>query len=244
MKIYDLTRGHYPNLYSSTAINTYVESIEEAYYDCTRFSHLFDKPAKDMGTTLGDIPIFLVESSMSGEYVSVPGADCLIRVPKDKYLKKAHEPEQDEAETPQEKRDDPRERTSQPATIADLLGVYTYLGEGALLPRRIFIWMDKIVACTKELSDHRTAHEIGSNARALYDFVVCHELAHAMMDIELHGMCPDPNFSYGKNFVYRFIEEAYANAIGLSIVYDKLSSSQQSFIHKFVQSQPDGYAHG
>ena len=246
MKIYDLTRGKYPKLYAPTAIEDYKGNIEAAYYDCARFADLFSKPHKDVDAALGDIPIFLVESSMSGEYVMVPGQSCIVSIPKDRYISET-EPEelerrkQDEED---EKKDDPRERTSQPAEVTDLLGVYVYLGEDALIPRRIFIWMDKIVACATKHTKIHSSKDIDRNSVALYDFVVCHELAHAMMDVELHGMCPCPNFSYRRDFAYRFFEEAYANAIALHIAYEKFDSPQKSFIHSFINQQPAGYSYG
>lgn len=244
MKIYDLTRGQYPKLYAPTAIEDYIENIEAAYYDCVRFADLFGKPHKDVEAALGDIPIFLVESSMSGEYTMVPGQKCIVRIPNDRYVSEAKPtPEEIERQKQEkEKKEDPRERTSRPTKITDLLGVYVYLGKDALLPRRIFIWMDKIVACATKST--KIPKDIDRNAMALYDLVVCHELAHAMMDVELHDMLPHPYFSYGRDFIYRFIEEAYANAIALHITYDKFDATQRSFIRGFINKQPDGYSYG
>ena len=62
MNIYDLTRGHYSNIYNPIVIEPFEEELEKAYERCESFSEIFNKPFKDFSSTLKQIPIFLVES--------------------------------------------------------------------------------------------------------------------------------------------------------------------------------------
>ena len=94
----------------------------------------------------------------------------------------------------------------------------------------------------KPNSDSCTRADISSFIKK--HLVVFHEIGHALMDVELYGIHPSPHFSYSSDYVYRFIEEAYANGIALSIVYDNLKSQEQDFIKDFVLSQGAGYARG
>ena len=101
-----------------------------------------------------------------------------------------------------------------------MLGVYIYSNERDVIPRRIFIWIDKI---------QEEADDINKNAQALFELVLYHELAHALMDVTLYGVQPAPNFSYAKDKPYRFFEEAYADGIAL-----KFMKNCDSFIEDFV----------
>ena len=250
MKLFDLTRGKYPQMYDGNDLfSLYEDQFKRAVDACDSFQRMFQKRGSlhDVEALIETVPIFLVETSMANEYVSVPGTQCSIRVPKDQYCGTAEDSDFDIDEWVNskecEKQDDPRERRPHSICIFDLLGVYIFTNDDDLIPRKIFVWMDKIKAYAKEHTATGT-QQIRSNAVALFDLVVFHEIGHALMDVELYGIHPSPHFSYSKDYVYRFIEEAHANGMALSIVYDHLRSQEQIFIKNFVLSQGAGYAQG
>lgn len=246
MKIFDLTRGKYPQLFYP-AIN-YEKDLKNVIHGCSRFIDMFQPLRADFMSILNEIPIFLVESSMANEYVPIPGCECSVRVPKDKFSRINFKRfiidawlNSKEKEIFKNKEDEPLEQTTRGYTTVDLLGVYVSLSNNAPMPKRIFVWMDKVV-------DYVTKHtkskaELNNNAKALFELVLYHEFGHALMDIELYGMQPLSYFSYS-DYVYRFIEEAYANGVALSTVYEKLPQKQQKFIESFVKNQGPGYSDG
>lgn len=250
MKIFDLTRGKYPQMYDGSNIfSQYEDQFKRTVQVTDSFQRMFQKRGclHDVEALIGTVPIFLVETSMANEYVAVPGTHCSIRVPEDRYFAPTEDSDFDIDKWVNskegEKEEDPRERRSQSLGILDLLGVYIFTNDDGLIPRKIFVWMDKIMQYAKDNTKTGT-QQIGSNAAALFDLVVFHEIGHALMDVEMYGTHPSPNFSYSNDYVYKFIEEAYANGIALSIVYDNLKSQEQIFIKDFVLSQGAGYAQG
>ncbi len=250
MKIFDLIRGKYPQMYDGSDIfSQYEDQFEMTIHACDSFQQLFQKRGclHDVEDLLNTVPIFLVETSMASEYVAVPGTHCSIRVPEDRYCTPTEDSEFDIDEWVNskegEKEKDPRERRPQSLSILDLFGVYIFTNDDDLIPRKIFVWMDKIMQYAEDNTKTGT-QQIGRNAAALFDLVVFHEIGHALMDVELYGTHPSPNFSYSNDYVYRFIEEAYANGIALSIAYDNLKSQEQIFIKNFVLGQGAGYDHG
>ena len=245
MKIYDLTREKFPNVYFPTDESYYEEKVEQMSHFSSEFQSVFAILNIDVSKLLNNIPVFLVESSMANEYVAVPGCQCSVRVPEDKSYSLIDDFDIDDWVNSKEgDRDDPRERISKVFSIADMLGVYIYSGDSDLIPRRIFIWMDKILDYAK--NKKKTQDKITSNAQALFDLVLYHEMAHALMDVELYVVHPAPNFSYANDYPYRFIEEAYANGIALTILMDKSChfTAQKTFIEDFVKSQGNGYCEG
>ena len=74
MKIFDLTRGKYPQMYDGPKMYDLDEFLP--------FVHSFVDNL-DVVSLLINIPVFLVESTMGDEYISVPETGCSIRVPKD-----------------------------------------------------------------------------------------------------------------------------------------------------------------
>jgi hypothetical protein len=107
--------------------------------------------------------------------------------------------------------------------------------------------MDKIADYAKKYAKNNTNTQDKRNVQTLFDLVLYHELAHALMDVGLYGVHPAPNFSYANDYPYRFIEEAYANGIALTIIMDNshyLSSAQKTFVKNFVKSQGNGYPEG
>jgi len=249
MKIFDLTRGKYPQLYSP--VTDYDDNLISVIKNShSEFIRLFQTLQFDIKKLINEVPIFLVETSMANEYVAVPGAQCSICVPQDRYLSfDDDEFDIDEWVKSKEKelsdgKDDPRERISRNSKIYDLLGIYVSLSEGCLMPRRIFIWMDKIVDYAEKHTKYKS--DVRNNSQALLDLVIYHEMGHAMMDVELYGIKPSPYFTYSNDYVYRFFEEAYANGIGLTALFEDrfITSTTKSFIEGFVKSQGHGYSHG
>ena len=245
-KTFDLTRGKYPSIYD----NTYIGNEEVA-----RRRMFFDE-VYDTESLLSNIPVFLVESSMANEYINVPGCECIIRVPSDKTISLANgDFDIDEWVNSKEGSCDKpiKERICRSMSIVDLLGVYVYSDTNDLIPRRIFIWMDKIMEYAENNTNKRnySKQQVECNAKELFYLVLYHELAHALMDVGLYGKVPAPNFSYANDYPYRFIEEAYANAIALDALLSQnttsLTSSEkaaQQFVVDFVKSQGAGYREG
>ena len=102
--------------------------------------------------------------------------------------------------------------------------------------------MDKIqkVVDEKTKAGQSTSH----NDKALFDLVLYHELSHGLMDVELYGKVPASGFTYS-DYVYRCIEEAYANAISLKTIENKGSYlNAMVFIEDFVKNQGPGYKDG
>ena len=255
MKIFDLTRGKYPSIYSTIYDWGYAEGVERMAQFSRDFNSLFANGKNDIGALLNNIPVFLVESSVSNEYVAVPGCQCLVRVPEDSYVSSAEDEDfdiddwVDSKEDDARKKDNPLERTSRSIAITDLLGVYIFTNNEDIIPRRIFIWMDKIVNYVKRNSRTQIKAEQNAYAHVLFDLVLYHEMSHALMDVELYDVHPAPSFSYADE-PYRYIEEAYANGIALTILMDEdpdsksVKSLQKLFIKQFVKSQGAGYSDG
>ena len=127
----------------------------------------------------------------------------------------------------------------------DRLGVYVSDSGYEEEPRQIFIWVDKIV----EIAEHDTNNglNVEDKAKALCSFVILHELSHALMDLGLYDKNYKSNFTYS-DYLYCYIEEAYANAIALTcnkgIQGDDKARETLPFIRNFVLSQPEGYRDG
>ena len=253
MKFFDLTRGKYPALYSPDQILYFsVDYTDMSVFHEDRFPQVFSNGKLDPGTLWSTIPVFLVESSMADEYVAVPECQCLIRVPKDRLLAPIGSDDFDIdkwVNTKEGNREDPRERRSSGLTINDLFGVYIYTRDEDIIPRRIFVWLDKIWDYAERNS--RSKSDVTDNAFALLGLVLYHEMAHALMDTELYGVHPSPLFSYANDYPYRFMEEAYANAIALSMLLGNerhpnslISPKQLAFIESFVKQQGAGYSEG
>lgn len=245
-KTFDLTGGKYPSIYD----NTYIGN-EEVARRCMFFDEVYDTES-----LLSNIPVFLVESSMANEYINVPGCDCSVRIPCDKSVLVTDEDfDIDKWVNSKEGYSDEtiKERVDRGLSVFDLLGVYVYSNVNDLIPRRIFIWMDKIMEYAENNTNKRNSskQQVECNAKELFYLVLYHELAHALMDVGLYGKVPAPNFSYANDYPYRFIEEAYANGIALEALLSQnttlFTSSQkeaQQFVVDFVKSQGAGYREG
>lgn len=257
VKIFDLTRGKFPKIFYTSDEPCYAEHIMNVSLFCSEFQKQFvESNSFGINKLLNNIPVFVVESSMADEYVGVPGCNCSIRVPTDRFGS-LNDSEFDIDEWVQskddrkEKKEDPRERISKSFTISDLLGVYIYSNEHDVIPRRIFIWIDKILDYAEKNQRFKNDSQTIKNVQALFDMVLYHEMAHALMDVELYDVYPAPNFSYTNDYPYRFCEEACANGIALTaLMYNgqgqilPLNFYQQNFIEDFVRRQGAGYSYG
>lgn len=100
---------------------------------------------------------------------------------------------------------------------------------------RIFIWVDKI---------YDFVNGDSHNYWLLASQVILHELAHAMMDINLTGALDyQANNKFNKTF-YTLKEESLANAISLTLIKPHISDKDWNFLVSVVKQQPFQYALG
>lgn len=235
MKIYNLTLGKYPSL-TTTDLDTAVRRcLEDAKLPMLIRIFLQD-----------NIPVFLVETLQSHSYVPVQGSQSAVLVP-DSHVECTVSQEQDMSlntrlhiwdlqkwsETLPPKEEESEEEPKKVSTaIFDMLGVYISDND-PIIPKRIFVWVDKVYRCADGDND---------NAKALLLQVVLHELAHGFLDVR--GKATHNTIFTYQHPAYRFIEEALANSISLHLCMSHLSQSQQIFISLFVSNQGDGYSDG
>ena len=225
MKFFDLTRGEF-FLFKNLDDSDYVKQLAFMSEASLGFQKRNLQSKIDVSKLLNNIPVFLVKSSMADEYVSVPGCQCIIHVPEDKSMEEEG--------------------------IWDKLGLYVYSNEYDVIPRRIFIWIDKFWDYTGLFTDIEIIDD--AIVWSLFELTLYHEMAHALMDVELYGMHPAPNFSYAKDYSYRYIEEAFANFVALTALDDSCSwhhtplddeqKAQLAFVERFVKNQGPGYSDG
>lgn len=253
MKIFDLTRGSYKDLYNSKT-----DKIFEGYIACMAensrfnyFSRLFVSSKVKFKSILLDIPVFLVDTSMSGECMPVPQSGLVINVPENNYVSMEEVSLSDfNIDAWLSKKEglifkdnkvvEGNEKNSK-NEIKDLLGVYVSYGNDKLIPRRIFIWMDKIKAAAEGRTI--TGEDKTENAVSLFHKVFCHEMAHALMDVELCGLKRKEEFTYSNDYIYRIYEEAFANSIALQTL-EESGIVISKFIERFVAGQGQGYSAG
>lgn len=265
MIIYDLTQGKHRQFFGDVkTLKKHLEdNIRNVSGPCIS-DFLFIRANRSYGaiaplqSLFNTTPIFLVDSTMADRFVFVDEAGFRVEVPEDKGFSLGNDEEFDIDEWVRSK-ECTNESEYTPMTIADLLGVY--IQDDVLVQKKIFIWLDKIESYAKKYSQKE--EDIEGNAQALLDLVLFHELGHALMDVELYGEAPAPQFSYRDDYVYRFIEEAYANCIALSCLYwdvleeernnkdrygcpikKPLTSPKDSFLKDFVLGQGPGYSIG
>jgi hypothetical protein len=251
LTVKDLTNNKYSeNIGDDGEYNDKINDLDGIISDS-----FFNKDGKDIKEELCKIPIYFVDRDMSGK--EVEGHVCKkIRVPNDNYYSLCREFDIDEwlrsKDPSKEGEASDSDTTSKSGKHSngriehhDLLGVYVSDSGYEEEPRQIFIWVDKIV----EIAEHDTNNglNVEDKAKALCSFVILHELSHALMDLKLYGKSYKSNFTYS-DYLYRYIEEAYANAIALTcnkgIQGDDKARETLPFIRNFVLSQPEGYRDG
>lgn len=261
MRIFDLTNGKYActkKLNADQIEDMVMGKMEKLEYPndgflYKRFSNNLWQ--KNLQTIIQEVPIFLVDTDMSCKMVPVPGTETYVYVPEDEWdgwleevneesiedwfsemeqKMRERENERPEEDDQTDKRNVKKKPTTVPShVIFDLLGVYHFSTENDLCPRRIFVWVNKIENLADTLS----------NAEALLQNVVLHELGHAMMDTTLYEVIPSKYFSY-KDVVYKYIEEAMANAFALMMDYDNYNPDPKKYIENFIKGQGFGYSEG
>lgn len=204
LKIFDITNGQYPKMYNG-ACSTW----DGVFYFTSYAFRTFFSLKYDVGELLRKvpIPIFLVESSMKHMSIDIPNCSYTIQVPEDYYSKFVdYEFDIDKWVDSNKKdtKDNQNNNNEKMSKIAiyDILGVYIS-DKNEAFPRRIYVWMDKIKDYVHTHTDD--TKDIAKNAKALFELVLYHEISHAMMDVELYGMLPMPNFTYDNDYVYKFI---------------------------------------
>ena len=250
MQIHDLTNGKYSKILGSFCGIRLDEYILNSFNSSSAFNRnfLFNRyypgtMSQKQRSFLQEVPVFLVETSMSQKTIIIPDTNVRISIPSDSdvtgnvddesfddfFRKLMEQPMEDnEEEYGKRKKDCHRE-----LTITDYLGVYVSTPND-LIPSRIFVWIDKVCKCA--LQDQE-------NSKALLEQVILHEYAHVFMDVTLYGFYHTTRFQYSDD-PYRYIEEACANAISLWYGFHQWSPSQQAFIESFVKKQPIEYAAG
>lgn len=225
------------------------------------FEHQFNSPqqgfrmASQSQRIFDNTPVFLVERSMAGKSVPVPGSDFLVPVPDDSCTEQPRSWDKSDmdrwldryrADAPSGSPDDARFGDSG-VVFSDPLGVYVRRDDGFVAPCRIYLWVDKIADCVRALTPN--ADEVGSNIKALFELELFHQMGHALMDVVNYGYLPRPEFACDDP-VYLFYEEAHANALALCIWDDirhqvsHFTHSQYMFVKSYVRSQPTGYCDG
>ena len=251
LKVKDLTNNKYSeNIGYDDEYNDKINDLN-GIISASFFNEDGDKIKKE----LCEIPIYFVDRDMSGK--EAEGHRCeKIRVPNDNYYSLCREFDIDEWLKSKDHSNDDKVcdggATSKSGKHGkdriehhDRLAVYVSDSGYEEEPRQIFIWVDKIV----EIAEHDTNNRLNveDKAKALCSFVILHELSHALMDLTLYGKRYKSNFTYSDN-LYRYIEEAYANAIALTcnkgIQGDDKARETMPFIRDFVLSQPEGYRDG
>lgn len=255
MKIHDLTRGKYPIFTKYYKPNNEVSrELTDAHFMLPEMEiflaehHLSKEEAIRL---LDNVPVFLVESSMANEYVAVPGEECSIRVPADRYASQVTGFDIDDwlddmKEEENGVHKDSREWECKGHFVSDLLGVYVFAGSNSVMPCRIFIWTDKIAQYVKD--NTKNNNDVEERTRVLYELVLRHEMMHLLMDVAAYGIAPCPYFSHS-NPIYNYIEEALANYMALVICSPCLDGPRvnvglKHFISSFVLKQGKGYAVG
>lgn len=251
LTVKDLTNGKYSeNIGDDGEYNDKINNLDGIISDS-----FFNKDGDKIKKELREIPIYFVDRDMSGKEVEDHNCEK-IRVPNDNYYSLYREFDIDE--WLRSKDPSKEEEVSNGDTASksgkhgngriehhDRLAVYVSDSGYEEEPRQIFIWVDKIV----EIAEHDTNNglNVEDKAKALCSFVILHELSHALMDLGLYNKADKSNFTYS-DYLYCYIEEAYANAIALTcnkgIQGDDKARETLPFIRDFVLSQPKGYRDG
>ena len=213
----------YSQAYENLDWYAYGDKFETIFNYNESFQEIFGKRSFNAAGFLEKIPIYLVDTQMS----DTDQLDGKIHVPSDKRKVNSGQEEFDidkwlkskDGEHPSTE-----EKLPQKAHETELLAIYTNDGSP-----RIFIWVDKI-----------KKYQWPNNSEALFAFILFHELAHAMMDVTLYDVPSAKNFT-DKDVPYVFIEESFADALALKMVYDEYELEKDN-IMKFIKSQGKEYS--
>jgi hypothetical protein len=223
-KLIELT-DEYSQAYEDLDWEAYWYKFETIFNYNESFQEIFGKRSFNAAEFLEEIPIYLVDTKMS----DTDQLDGNIHVPSDKRTVYSGLEEFDidkwlkskDGEHPSTE-----EKLHQNARETELLAIY--INDGS---PRIFIWVDKIID-----------YQWPNNSEALFAFILFHELAHAMMDVKLYDVPSASDFTVEKDVPYVFIEESFADALALKMVYDTRSKLEQDKINEFIESQGAEYS--
>lgn len=262
MKLYDLTDGHYCDFNKieyEMHIKQAIKDVRLPYLSYFQFLQNDDNYRSNMESLINATPIFIVESSMAKQTISVPRRHFSVLVPEDNYksqnsiIEFNHDRRRYSEDYDYGNNNDNYNR-GHDIIINDFLGVYIHRDKDEIFPKRIFIWIDKIEEYAKHNAQSSSYIE---DAKLLLDIVFFHEIAHALMDVECYRENYS-SYSYSNIDIFRDIEEALANCFALTITFFKDCfgnvveyqhqkhnlSSAESFIKKFISIQGSGYSDG
>lgn len=224
-KLIELTDKH-SEAYEDLDWNDAYNKFETIFNYKKSFQEIFGKRPFDAAGFLEKIPIYLVDTKMSNTDQSHEGKP--IHVPSDKRMVYSG-PEEFDIDKWLKSKDgehpSTEEKSSQKERETELLAIYINNGSP-----RIFIWVDKIID-----------YQWPNNSEALFAFILFHELAHAMMDVTLYGVPSAKNFTE-RDVPYVFIEESFADALALKMVFDTRCELEQDNIKEFIESQGAKYS--
>jgi hypothetical protein len=197
------------------------------------------------------IPVFIVDTQQSGTSINVPDAGEVL-VPEDCHKEEVSISESGNGEDlytrlglgelsdlqmPRDNEPIPETDSGIPITdsrIDDFLGLYVS-DMNLDFPQRIFVWFDKIVNCVGRTEEHRM-----DKIQALLSQVILHEVTHAYLDVRRKHQ---NTFTYA-NTLYKFMEEAFAEAISLHLCMKEFSPESQDFIRQRGNRMDGGYKEG
>ena len=218
-KLIELT-DKYSQAYENLDWYAYVDKFETIFNYNESFQEIFGKSLFDAAGFLEKIPIYLVDTKMS----NTDQGDG-VHVPSDKRTVYSGQEEFDIDKWLKSKDGEHPSTEEKSSRETELLAIY--INDGS---PRIFIWVDKIID-----------YQWPNNSEALFAFILFHELAHAMMDVTLYGVPSAKNFTE-RDVPYVFIEESFADALALKMVYDTRCELEKDNIMKFIESQGAEYS--
>lgn len=226
-KLIELT-DEYSKVYEKLSWDVYLDKFKTIFNYNKSFQKIFGKSLFHAAEFLEKIPIYLVDTGISNTN-RWDGEKC-IHIPSDKRRVSSGLEEFDidkwlkskEGEQPS------AEDNSHPGiTFSERELLAIYINDGS---PRIFIWVDKI-----------KDYQWPKNSEALFAFILFHELAHAMMDVTLYGVPSAKDFTE-RDLPYVFIEESFADALALEMVFDTRCKLEQDYIKEFIENQGTKYS--
>ena len=195
------------------------------------------------------IPVFIVDTKQSGTSINVPDTGE-VPVPEDCHKEESTISENGDSlytrlglgelsdlQMPKDIEPIPETDSGIRITdsrIDDYLGLYVS-DMNLNFPQRIFVWFDKIVNCVGRTEEHRM-----DKIQALLSQVILHEVTHAYLDVRRKHQ---NTFTYA-NTLYKFLEEAFAEAISLHLCMKEFSPESQDFIRQRGNRMDGGYKEG
>lgn len=230
LQIFDDKNKVYVDDSSTSYVDSIVSTMKELNWPIDEFLYYnydsnYDESLEEL---LKKVPVFLVHTNDSGKIICIKPLNKDIKVPEDNHLIYNELSDIDKKVLGDDIDDLPNEKTAWQGTfIYDLLGVYIYDSKPAdSFNHKIFIWVDKIENCANKDSD---------KTKALFELVLFHEVAHALMDVHLYGLDHAERFTYAKDRTYRIIEETLADCFALLAGKNRWKASQIEFLTHYLE---------